>query len=94
MKLPTAEEIQHAYEAITRDGPAADDTIGLGIAAVKDQHLKAFVDRLVTHLVPALGCDKDLLRGALSGAMIYGLNVGLRIGEMRLRAGVAAGKPL
>jgi hypothetical protein len=67
----------------------AEPTVWLSALAMRDPHLKAFVDNLMEKL-PAIAAQTgqqlpalSLLRGALVGALVGGLNLGLRIGEAR-----------
>lgn len=86
MTAPTRDEIQSGYDAITRDGPGAEITAELGLLAIRDPLLKDALDRMVKNAI-ALGLDKSPLglQGTLSGALIYGLHLGLHIGESRGR---------
>lgn len=78
MTIPTPDEIRAAYDEITKEGPAAESTTRLGVLAMKDAVLRQFVFRVEAATM--------LDRAAIQGAVMYGLNLGLRIGEARLRA--------
>jgi hypothetical protein len=85
MTAPTPDEIKAGYDAITRDGPAARITGELGLLAIRDPLLRGTLDRMVKNAI-ALGLVGDHpagLQGTLSGALIYGLHLGLHIGESR-----------
>jgi len=77
MTIPTTEEIQAAHDEVDVEGPASETTIALAQLALTDPHLKAFVDGVC-------GAAPDLItRSAVMGALIGGLNLGIRIGEAR-----------
>ncbi len=100
MRPPTAEEIDRAREAIARHGPQAPATVTLAMLVVKNPVLRAFVERIATGILSellyrryaVLGLHavgtvsaKALMEGAVSGGMVCGLNIGLRIAEERER---------
>ena len=77
MTLPTDQEMQSAYDAITKDGPAADTTLRLGLFVMRNPQLRQWLD--LVHGVSVLD------RAVLQSALMTGLNYGLRIAEMRGR---------
>lgn len=81
MQIPTSEEIRAAHAAIDREGPVADTTAGLSLLAIRDPTLKAIVERWRS----AIPANENALaiHGLLVGALISGLNLGVRIGEAR-----------
>ena len=86
MKYPTKEEVQAAYDALTEDGPGADVTMGLNMLVVMNPLLRettAKKMKMVKAIVST--CDDLLLEGFITGLTVYGLNLGLRIGEARLQ---------
>lgn len=88
MNLPTADEIQAAHEDVDAEGAQSETTIGLAQLAMTDPYLKAFVDNVCDGIVSAgvdmhKGSDDVLLRATVVGTLIGGLNLGIRIGEMR-----------
>jgi hypothetical protein len=86
MDCPTPDEIKAAYDAITADGPRAEITHKLSIAAVMNPQLRDTIERMVTAAFQlGLVDSKDGMRGSLSGALIYGLHLGLHIGQQRKR---------
>lgn len=88
MKLPTQKEMEDAHSAISREGPMAETTLKLGKLAQESAVLRGWVERVVSGLVGTAkdapeSADSPLWHGALTGALISGLNLGLRIGEAR-----------
>jgi len=77
MQPPTDAEIQRAYDEITADGPMAPQTMALGLAVLKSAVLQRFLDRVAP--------IADLDRSVVMGALVAGLNYGLRIGEARAK---------
>ena len=83
MNYPTPEEIRLAHDAINADGPMAEATIRLGALVLHDPILKRIVRRMSRDAVGrALPPDVVIL-----GAIVTGLNYGLRIHEQRMAAG-------
>ena len=79
---PTPEELRAAYDAITAEGPMAESTINLGVA------LRAtLVRELVKRILDAAesGAIQMPLEGVITGAVLWGMNMGIRIGERRCR---------
>lgn len=101
MQAPTPEEVSYGYDKITEDGPvwAGKSTIttDLTILAMWNPQLKDTVDRMLLS-----GLRGDLIRlgadgpggvyAALCGALIFGLHLGLHIGEARVAQAAAGGK--
>ena len=93
--LATDAEIARAQEAIDADGPMAAVTIELGRLTVFNPHLKGFLERssnAAASDAPAwpeysAGMPPAIFwRAAMAGALIYGLNLGLRIAAERVDA--------
>ena len=86
MTLPTAEEILAAWQSIDRDGPGSPTTIGLAALARFDPTLQGVLQRF-SALGPGRLADllqgKELAEAILCATLIYGLNLGIRIGEAR-----------
>jgi hypothetical protein len=78
MEIPTDDEIQQAFDAITKDGPIAKPTIELGKVLIRNPIFSSWLDRV--------GATMMVERGVLVGALLAGLNYGLRIGDVRLAA--------
>jgi hypothetical protein len=89
MTLPTYEEIEAAWRAINEAGPMAHDTVDLSMLATKNSRLAGAVRRMADVHVKALGVDPsnaDMARALIMGAMVTGLNYGLRISDARVAA--------
>lgn len=83
---PTPEEIRAAWESIDRDGPAAGTTIHLAALAMTDPTLSGVLGRMKDSHVARITPETKLFAEAmLQGALIYGLNMGIRIGEARAK---------
>ncbi len=85
MTLPTDDEIRAASKGIDDDGPGAGWTTDLALLCVKHPILRGIVDRMTMHA----NRRPDLLaveQSVLMGAMVTGLNYGLRIAERRVDA--------
>jgi hypothetical protein len=89
MTIPTDEEIGVAWKGIDDDGPIADETAALTMLVLKHPRFRQIIDRMLSMAVPAAGIkladgqSAEALRPLLMGAMVSGLNYGLRIGEAR-----------
>jgi hypothetical protein len=89
MTIPTDEEIAVAWKGIDDDGPMADETTALTMLVLKHPHFRRITDRMLSMAVPAAGIkladgqSVEALRPLLIGAVVSGLNYGLRIGEAR-----------
>jgi hypothetical protein len=89
MTIPTDEEIGVAWKGIDDDGPMADETTALTMLVLKHPHFHRIIDRMLSMAVPAAGIrladgqPVEALRPLLMGAMVSGLNHGLRVGEAR-----------
>jgi len=81
VKAPTIAEIRLGYDGITADGPGARITEELSRLTVEDPHIADTISRMI-RAAQTLGIP---LRELLSGALIYGLHLGLHIGEARIR---------
>jgi hypothetical protein len=86
--IPNGEEIDAARVDVDEEGPASETTMGLAQLALTDPHLKQFVEDVCADTGKALGIvqsgEKFLqFRSAVTGALICGLNLGIRIGEAR-----------
>lgn len=84
MTIPTREEVHKAWEGITKDGPSAPGTLGLAFLAVKNPIISGVIENMRKSHVARMNSETQLFADAmLAGALIYGLNLGLRIGEAR-----------
>lgn len=84
MTPPTAVEVQEAWRGIDVDGPEAPGTMRLALLAVANPVLRQVLKNMRESHVAKLDPKLELFAEAmLSGALIYGLNLGLRIGEAR-----------
>ena len=92
MTVPTAEEITRAHAGITADGSMAPTTIALSLLATQNPHLRQWVNRSADKLLGGT-LDKSqssaILVGALAAAVVYGLNIGMRISDEREAEAVA-----
>lgn len=87
MTPPTSEEIRAAWESIDRDVPMAVWTFHLAALAINDPTLAGVLLRMRESHVAKLTPETKMFADAmLSGALIYGLNLGIRIGEARREA--------
>lgn len=87
MNYPTMDEINRAHDAITAAGRDAPDTMALSMLVVMHPGLREST-RLKSQLMDiawsAGGTHADLIKeGTISALTVYGLNLGLRIGEAR-----------
>ena len=87
MIYPTAAEIDAAYRAIDAEGPNSETTAALALICLKTR-LNGNVQRMAEAMVKILHLDdkpnaRTAIEAMLSGAVITGLNYGLRIGEER-----------
>lgn len=86
MTPPTAEEIAQAHREVDRDGPQAAATLNLAALVLQNPTLKGILGRMkaspIVNLDPQLAVYADAM---LNGAMISGLNLGIRIGEARAK---------
>lgn len=87
MRSPTAEEIVAGWAGITEDGPGAQITHELSLLVCTDPVLATVVTRMVggAKLVGLLDLDEEMLKAVLCGALVYGLHMGMYIGEKRER---------
>lgn len=84
MTIPTREEVHKAWEGITKDGPSAPGTLALAMLAIDNPILRAVLANMRNSFVAQINEETRLFADAmLTGALIYGLNLGLRIGEAR-----------
>ncbi len=91
--IPTSEEVYNAYLEIDANGPGHADTVALGVLTIRDPILRRFIQELVERMatVQLSAAERPLLmRGALTGALMAGLNYGLRIGEARSAHGATS----
>jgi hypothetical protein len=86
MKAPTTAEVKRGYDGITADGEGAEITMDLSLLAVTNPLIADTISRMV-RAAAALGVQGDYLQvqGLLCGALVYGLHMGLHIGEARAR---------
>lgn len=89
MQIPTSDEIKRGYDGITADGRHAEITTGLSLLVGFNPQLQDTLYRLYAAAIgmklAALtteGGEKGF-QGMLCGALIYGLHLGLHIGEAR-----------
>jgi hypothetical protein len=96
--IPTSEEISAAHAGVLADGVVANSTIELGILAIRDPVLSEFIQGLMARLraTHVEGASSIAVRSAIVGAVMGGLNLGIRIGEERMKraAGVRADHPV
>jgi len=85
VRAPSYAEVKVGYDGITADGPGAEITEQLSLLTVKDPHIADTISRMI-RAAQTLGVP---LRELLSGALIYGLHLGLHIGEARVGKGDA-----
>lgn len=102
MKAPTPEEIHYGYDKITEDGPVwaniSTITSDLAVLATFNPQIKDTLNRMLfgglranLFRLSADGLGADGHGGAyaaLCGALIFGLHLGLHIGEARVAAEV------
>ena len=100
MKAPLPSEIKAAHAAIAAEGPAAPITLGLNLLALQDPYIRSWLANVMAQLPPvAAGVPGQVLpptlvlRGALQGAIMWGINMGLRIGEARGHEALPCGHP-
>jgi hypothetical protein len=90
LKIPTSEEILQAGREIESDGPAAPTTLALSRMAVLDPRLREIVRRMaagLNMLSREAGVDLPAaIEGAITGGMVSGFNLGLRIAAARAKA--------
>lgn len=93
MRMPTAEELERAWREIDADGPMAETTLALSTIAIKDNRLSGVIKRIADQSAIMLACEtlpRDLiLLSIVQGAVISGLNYGLRIAGAREAASAA-----
>ena len=88
MTPPTHEEIQSAYDKITADGSDALITEQLGVLAITDPLLRECIKRMVAAVLALRLHEREVtMEGTLSGALIYGLHMGIYIGQNRAHEG-------
>jgi hypothetical protein len=88
---PTAGEVHEAWKGIDADGPGARNTLHLAALAITDPVLRQVLRNMRESYLAKF--DPNLERFAeamLTGALIYGLNLGIRIGEARVKSGAAS----
>lgn len=84
MMPPTFEEIAQAHREVVADGPSASTTLHLAALAISDPTLKDILLRMKeSHLATFDPKLKVFAEAMLDGALISGLNHGIRIGEAR-----------
>lgn len=91
MRAPSYQEVLAAYQGIDADGPSAPGTLRLAALAMTDPILRKVLRNMresyVTKFDPKLEMFAEAM---LTGALIYGLNLGIRIGEARAEKAEAA----
>ena len=84
LTAPTAEEIAYGYDKITEDGPSAEITLELSVLALRNPQLADTIRRMMTNKIAREAVkDTATLQAVIMGALIYGLHLGLHIGEAR-----------
>jgi hypothetical protein len=88
-KVPTTEEVKIGYDGITNDGQGAKITAELSWLAATDPRIRDTLKRMRETGLRLLdahvtrGERLAILEGVTAGALIYGLHMGLHIGEAR-----------
>ena len=79
LRLPTDEEIAEAGRALDRDGP-----LPLGAIVDRNPQLSSVLKGMQDHVNRA-DADSGYRDTFMKAALLMGLNLGIRIGEMRAR---------
>ncbi len=84
---PTAEELRYGHECITSSGPASEIVHELSLLAALSPYLRDVLTRLKAgeKMLRKEGIQSAaaIEEGTVAGALIYGLHLGLCIGEAR-----------
>jgi hypothetical protein len=85
IKAPTPDEIQFGYDGITQDGPNAAITDDLALIAIRNPLILTWKKRLIaTSMTLGMGSNSaENMDIIVTSAYIYGLHMGLHIGEAR-----------
>lgn len=89
MTPPTPKEIEAAWREIDAAGPLAHDTLDLSILCLRSPRLVDAIKRMSEVYAFTLHVDPayvELIRPLVMGAVMTGLNYGLRIGDSRVKA--------
>jgi hypothetical protein len=96
MVIPTAEQLRAAQEAIRIEGPMAPATLQLGLLCIREPLIREVVRNMILGGVEFNDFSGGQQEGMLLGAVMAGLNLGLRIPQLDPKAGgrlpIAGGK--
>jgi len=93
LQFPTNEEIEEAWRGIEAAGPGAHETAVLAMHTLRNNRLADGISRMVDVYCKTLGIPASkerLVQGLVMGAVVTGLNYGLRIGDARVVAATKA----
>lgn len=80
MRIPTSSDLKHAQEEIRLEGPAAPNTLALGVLCLKEPLTRQVCQQMAVKYreMFAPGADLASIEGLVQGAFMAGLNLGLR----------------
>jgi hypothetical protein len=83
--IPTTEQIQTAYDAITKRGPNAEETMRLSMLCARDPNLRGIVENhvLIFKTMTNSDVESPLLRASIMAVFMAGLNVGLTVTALK-----------